>query len=604
MEIHKVPTVLCWTASIRLVSCGSTGSWKVYFRCSLVLLCLGCFNNMEAERGDDNHQQGVLHRMLPAVLPVLLISVGYVDPGKWVATVEGGARFGFDLVVPMLLFNCAAILCQYLSARIGVVTGRDLAQICSYEYNKSTRIFLGVQAELSVVVLDLTMVLGVAHGINILFGMDLSTGVFLAALDALLFPVFATFLDHRRASFLCIYAVGFILLSYVFEVLLNQPEISISMTGIPTKLSGESAFAMMSLLGASIMPHNFYLHSSIVQEHLGPQNISKRTLCHNHLFSILCGFGGIYLVNFVLMNSAANVFYSAGLALVTFYDAMSLMEQLFRNGILPLVFLLVMFLSNQLTASTWNLGGQVVLHDFLGLEIPGWLQCATIRIVAMVPALYCVWTSGPEGVYQIFIFAQVMVALLLPSSVIPLFRVASSRPIMGVYKISPIVEFLSLITFMGMLGLKIIFVVEMIFGSSDWAGNLRYNAGISMPTSFVVLLATACASFSLMLWLAATPLKSASSKCKTQTLKWDLNRTVSEMAIEREENELSETQYRGEGPAHMPERSAAPEKSIESFSDLSFRHYNLDLPETIMESEQDIRLTTVNESSNGVYPSH
>ncbi|XP_039068316.1 ethylene-insensitive protein 2-like isoform X1 [Hibiscus syriacus] len=557
---------------------------------------------MEAERGDNNHQQGVLHRMLPAVLPVLLISVGYVDPGKWVATVEGGAQFGFDLVAPLLLFSCAAILCQYLSARIAVVTGRDLAQICCDEYDRSTCIFLGVQAELSVVVLDLTMVLGVAHGINLLFGMDLSTGVFLAALDAVLFPIFATFLDHCRASFLCIYAAGFILLSYVFGVLVNQPEISISLTGMPTKLSGESAFALMSILGASIMPHNFYLHSSIVLEHMGLPNISKSALCHNHLFSILCVFGGICLVNFVLMNSAANVFYSADLVLVTFHDAMSLMEQVFRNGILPLVFLLVMFLSNQLTASTWNLGGQVVLHDFLGLDIPGWLHRAIIRIVAMVPALYCVWTSGPEGVYQMFIFAQVMVALLLPSSVIPLFHVASSRPIMGVYKVSPIVEFLSLVTFMGMLGLKMIFIVEMIFGSSDWASNLRLNAGISMSVSFVVLLATACASFFLMLWLASTSLKSASSKNKAHALKWDLNKTVSEMSIGREENELSKTRYRGEELAHMLERSAAPEKSIETCSDLSFPHCIMDLPETIMESEQEIHLTTVNEnSSNGVF---
>ncbi|KAE8720329.1 pentatricopeptide repeat-containing protein [Hibiscus syriacus] len=583
--------------------------------------------NMEAERGDYNHQQGVLHRMLPAVLPVLLISVGYVDPGKWVATVEGGAQFGFDLVAPMLLFSCAAILCQYLSARIAVMTGRDLAQICSDEYDRSTCIFLGVQAELSVVVLDLTMVLGVAHGINLLFGMDLSTGDFLAALDAVLFPIYATFLDHCRARFLCIYAAGFILLSYVFGVLLNQPEISISMTRMPTKLSGESAFALMSILGASIMPHNFYLYSSIVQEHMGPPNISKSALCHNNLFSILCVFGGIYLVNFVLMNSAANVFYSADLGLVTFHDAMSLMEQL--------------------TLSSWNLGGQVVLHDFLGLDIPGWLHRATIRIVAMVPAIYCVWTSGPEGIYQMFIFAQVMVALLLPSSVIPLFRVASSRPIMGVYKVSPIVEFLSLVTFMGMLGLKMIFITEMIFGSSDWASNLRLNSGISMSVSFVVLLATACASFSLMLWLAATLLKSASSKSKAHALKWDLNKTVSEMAIGREENELSKTRhlgeeptympersaapeksietlsnlsfphynmslheenestkmrYHGEEPAHMLERSAAPEKSIETCSDLSFPHYNLDLPETIMVSEQEIHLTTVNEnSSDGVF---
>ncbi|MFQ6663714.1 hypothetical protein Gotur_031127 [Gossypium turneri] len=182
--------------------------------------------------------------MFPVVLPILLISIGYVDPGKWVATVEGGARFGFDLVVPMLLFNCAAILCQYLSARIGVVTGRGLGQICSDKYDKSTQLFLGVQVELSVVALDLTMVLGVAHGINLLFGMDLSTGVFLAALDAVLFPVFASTLSTRNFYF---------------------------MLGMPTKLSGESAFALMSLLGASIMPYNFYLHYSIVQLIIGLQ---------------------------------------------------------------------------------------------------------------------------------------------------------------------------------------------------------------------------------------------------------------------------------------------------------------------------------------------
>ncbi|MBA0558458.1 hypothetical protein Golob_015474, partial [Gossypium lobatum] len=558
---------------------------------------------MEAETGNGNHHPGVLNRMLPAVLPVLLISIGYVDPGKWVATVEGGARFGFDLVAPMLLFNCAAILFQYLSARIGIVTGRDLAQICSDEYDKSTCIFLGVQAELSMVVLDLTMVLGVAHGINLLLGVDLSTGVFLAALDAVLFPVFATLLDHCRASFLCIYAAGFILLSYVFGVLISQPEISLSTTGMLTKLSGESAFALMSLLGASIMPHNFYLHSFIVQ-HQGPPNISKSASCHSHLFAILCAFSGICLVNYVLMNSAANVFYSAGLVLVTFQDAMSLMEQVFRNGIVPLIFLVVMFLSNQITASAWNLGGQVVLHDFLRLDLPGWLHRATIRIIAMVPALYCVWTSGAEGIYQLLIFAQVMVALLLPSSVIPLFRIASSRPIMGVYKISPVVEFLALVTLMGMLGLKIVFVVEMMFGNSDWVDNLRLNAGISLSVPFIALLVTACASFSLMLWLVATPLKSASSPSEAHALNWDLNRTLSEATIESVENDLCETRYHGEETAHVLERSSTPEKSIGSHSDLSFTNYDLNLPETIMESDREIHLTAVNEkSSNSIYPS-
>ncbi|KAB1223740.1 Ethylene-insensitive protein 2 [Morella rubra] len=183
---------------------------------------------MEAASSNSNHLLDSLNRLLPAVVPVLLISVGYVDPGKWAATVEGGARFGFDLLPLMLVFNFAAILCQYLSARIGLVTGRDLAQICRDEYDKFTCLFLGVQIELSVIALDLTM-------------------------------------ENGKAKFLFICMSGFILLSVVLGVLISQTEISLSMNWMLPKLSGENAFALMSLLGANIMPHNFFLHSSIVQ---------------------------------------------------------------------------------------------------------------------------------------------------------------------------------------------------------------------------------------------------------------------------------------------------------------------------------------------------
>ncbi|KAK4834458.1 hypothetical protein QYF36_023231 [Acer negundo] len=156
---------------------------------------------MEAEIASVSHQPGVLNQILPAVLPVLLISIGYVDPGKWAATVEGGAaHYGFYLVALMLLFNFAAILCQYLSARISVVTGRDLAQICSDEYDKGTCVFLGVQTELSMILLDLTLVLGLAHGFNLLLGVDLSTGIFLAATDVVLFPLFVCLLGNYRAT--------------------------------------------------------------------------------------------------------------------------------------------------------------------------------------------------------------------------------------------------------------------------------------------------------------------------------------------------------------------------------------------------------------------
>ncbi|XP_024443905.1 ethylene-insensitive protein 2 isoform X2 [Populus trichocarpa] len=525
---------------------------------------------MDTEFANANHPLHFLHRLLPAVGPGLLIAIGYVDPGKWAATVEGGARFGFDLVLPMLLFNFVAILCQYLSARIGVITRKDLAQI-----------------------------LGIAHGLNLLFGMDLSTCVSLAAAEAILFPFFATLMERCKASFLCTCIAGFILLLYFFGVLISQPGIPLSINGTRTKLSEESVFALMSLLGASIMPHNFFLHSAIVLQHQGPPNISRDALCLNHFFAILCIFSGIYLVNFVLMNSAANVFHSTGLVLLTFPDAMSLMEQVFRSPVAPFGFSLILFFANQITAFSWNLGGQVVLHNFLRLDIPNWLQRATFRIIAVVPALYCVWTSGVEGIYQLLILTQVMVALLLPSSVIPLFHIASSRQVMGVYKISPFLEFVALISFMGMLGIKIIFVVEMVFGDSDWVGTLRWSTVSGSSTSYIVLLITACSSFCLMLWLAATPLKSA-TRLDAQVCNWDVQNAVSEPSTLIEEEFLTENICTGEELIERQEQLPEPGKSFESYSNITVANADPDLPETIMESDQELHLTTIKEKHSEV----
>ncbi|KAF4382167.1 ethylene-insensitive protein 2.1 isoform X1 [Cannabis sativa] len=536
-----------------------------------------------------------VHRLAPFAVPALLISIGYVDPGKWAATIEGGARFGYDLLALMLVFNLAAILCQYLSARIGVVTGRDLAQICSVEYDKWTCLFLGVQTELSMILLDLTMVLGIAHGLNHLFEWDLFTCVFLTAIDAVLFPLFSTLLENCKVKFLCIYVAGLILLSSAFGVLVNHPEMTLSMS-VPIKLSGESAFALMSLLGASIMPHNFYLHSSIVQHHQGPSNVSKDALCHNHFFAILCIFSGIYVVNYVLMNSAARGFYSSGLDLLTFNEALSLVEQVFKGPIAPIAFLLVLFVSNQITALTWSVGGQAVLHEFLKLEIPGWLHCATIRIVAVIPALYCVWSSGAEGMYQLLIFTQVLVALLLPSSVIPLFRIATSSPIMGVHKISQMFEFLSLVTFIGMLGLKIVFVVEMVFGNSDWVVSL-WNVGCSMSASYAVLLFIACATFCLMLWLAATPLKSATD-FGAPVLNWDLMKVKPDSFTNKEDIDITKSRYHGEAHVEKQEPSPVLGKALDSRSDRTGESFDFNLPENIMEPDQDIQLSTVEDNSS------
>ncbi|RDX58083.1 Ethylene-insensitive protein 2 [Mucuna pruriens] len=548
---------------------------------------------METGGLNANHAPSFLHQSLPVVVPMLLISVGYVDPGKWVAFVEGGGRFGFDLMAFTLIFNFAAIFCQYISAKIGVITGKDLAQICTDEYDSWTCMLLGVQAELSVIMLDLNMIMGMAHGLNVLFGWDLFTCVFLTATGAVFHLLLFVLLDIEKVKILGLFVSGFVFLSFVLGILINQPEIPLSINGILTKLSGESAFVLMSLLGATLVPHNFYLHSSIVQWHEGSTTISKDVLCHNHFLAIICVFSGLYLVNNVLMNAAANEFYSMGLVLTTFQDALSPMEQVLRSPIAMLAFLLILFFSNQTTALTWSFGGEVVVHSFLKLDIPGWLHYATIRVIAVLPALYCVWSSGAEGMYQLLIFTQIVVALQLPSSVIPLFRIASSRSIMGVHKIPQFVEFLALIIFIGMLVLNIVFVVEMIFGSSDWVGNLRWNVGNGVSLTYLVLLCTAFASFSLMLWLAATPLKSASVQLDDQVWNWDMPQAVPKPQIDNEETDINETRYHGDASVQVKEPSPALARTLE-YPDVPVSSFHHNLPETIM--EPDVPLSTVRET--------
>ncbi|KAK7285049.1 hypothetical protein RJT34_19807 [Clitoria ternatea] len=554
-------------------------------------------SKMEAETFSTNHPPSFLHQSLPAVVPMLLISIGYVDPGKWVANVEGGTRFGFDLAVFMLIFNFAAIFCQYIAARVGVVTGKNLAQICSDEYDTWTCMLLGIQTELSVIILDLNMILGMAQGLNLIFGWDLFTCVFLTATGAIFHILLSVLLDIEKAKILGQFVAGFVLLSFILGLLISQAEIPFSMNGILTRFTGESAFVLMSLLGANLVPHNFYLHSSIIQWHQGPTSISKQALCHNHFLAILCVFSGLYLVNNMLMTAAVNEFYSMGPVQLTFQDALSLMEQALHSPIAMLGFLLILFLANQTTALTWSLGGEVVVHGFLKLDIPGWLHYGTIRVIAVLPALYCVWSSGAEGLYQLLIFTQVLVALQLPSSVIPLFRVATSRSIMGVHKISQFLELLALVTFIGMLGLNIIFVVEMIFGNSDWVGDLRWNAGSGMSVSYFVLLIAAFTSLSFMLWLAATPLRSANVQLEAQAWNWDMPETLPNPPVDGKESCFTETRCHDDASALVEEPAPTPaQPRTMEYLDVSLKSSHPDLPETVTESNPHVNAVRENNS--------
>ncbi|KAL1549432.1 Ethylene-insensitive protein 2 [Salvia divinorum] len=554
---------------------------------------------MEYETQITDYQPSSRGRVLAAVGPVLWIAISYVDPGKWAASIEGGARIGFDLSLLVFIVNCAAILCQYLSARVAIATGKNLAQICSDEYNDLTCILLGIQAEISMIVLDLTMILGSAYGLNAVLGIDLFNCVFLTGFDAILFPLLASFLGNPKAKILYICLACFVLASYGSGILVSQSESSLSTGGILNKLTGENVYTLMSIVGANIMPHNLYLHSSIVQGE-GQIDVSKEALCYDQFFATLCIFSGIFLLNSMLVNLAANVFYSSGIISLTSQDALSLLDQGFRSTLASVALIFIMFVSNQLVSVSWCLGRQVTTPDFFRFEIPDWLHRATVRIIAIIPALFCVWNSGAEGIFQLLICTQVVVALLLPSSVIPLFRVASSRSIMGMYKNSLLVEFFALVSFICLLGLKIVFVIELLFGSSDWVVSLRWNIGSTVPVSYIILLKVALSSLCLTLWLAITPLKSASSGLDTQAMEWDSKVAVIDPSVERGQTEVSEIQHRWEKCVEKQEVALSSERFSGSHHNFRLPTPDLNLPETLLDSEVNIDLTTIEENTSDI----
>lgn len=523
---------------------------------------------------------GMMSHLFPALGPALMISMGYIDLGKWVAAVEGGARFGFDLVFLVLLFNCTAILCQYISTCIGTATGKDLAEICSEEYSNTACILLGVQAEMSMIISEMTMILGLGHGLSLLFGMDLFAGILYATVGVVFLPSFLNVLDNRKAEALYICIAGFALLFYVLGVLISQPEVPLMMSGIFPKLSGESAYSLMALLGANVMAHNFYIHSSIVKQNR-QATVAMGALFHDHFFAILSIFTGIFLVNYVLMNSAAAVFGSSDVVF-SFQDVSMLMDQIFRSPIAPLAFFLVLFFAGQITVLTRNIGGQVISQCFFGVNF-SWVYHASIKALSIIPALYCAKSAGAEGIYQLLIFCQVILAMLLPSSVIPLFRVASSRFVMHAFKISWYLEISALIAFLVMFASNIFFVIEMLFGNNSWMINLTGNAEGNVMIPYTVLLITACASIGLTLHLAVTPLKSASDRPETQI--WNsLREDQPEIPEDAADNNLDITKYDENQDSSV---DAAMEKTLESQSENSMLEFNPDLPDTANDSDHD-----------------
>uniref|UniRef100_A0ACD5Y3T2 Uncharacterized protein n=1 Tax=Avena sativa TaxID=4498 RepID=A0ACD5Y3T2_AVESA len=510
--------------------------------------------------------------------PALFISIGYIDLGKWVTTIDAGSRFGYDLVLLVLLFNFSAVLCQYLSICIGMVTTKNLAQICVQEYSQPICAGLGVQAIISLLTAEVTMISGIAMGFNLVFDYDdIVTGIWFASFAVNLLPYAVSHLDKKMAGTLNACIAGLALVCFVLGLLVSQPKVPLDMDVMFPKLSGESAYSLMALLGGNVIAHNFYVHSSFVQAQKRSP-VTLGALFHDHLVSILFIFSGVFLVNYVLMSSAAVG--SGDTLLLTFQDVVELMNQIFMNPAAPLVFLVVLLLSSHIISLSSIIGSHAIVENFFGVNLSLSAHHLLLKVFAMIPTIYYAKIAGSEAIYQLLIICPVIQAMLLPSSVIPVFRVASSRSLMGSYRISSSVEILAFLAFLLMLFTNIIFMAEILFGDSTWTNNMKGNTESPVVLPYTLIVLISCVSITFTLFLAVTPLKSASNEAETL-----------EFSLHSEREQLGSTHHR-------------KELSLEDVSHEEVQRSSPDAPRDPMESHQKSVLEHTESSDTTVESDH
>jgi manganese transport protein len=377
-----------------------------------------------------------LRRFLAFIGPGYLVAVGYMDPGNWATDLAGGSAFGYTLLFVILASNFMAVLLQGLSAKLGIVTGRDLAQACRDAYSTPTVMMLWVLCELAIVACDLAEVIGAAIALNLLFGIALPWGVGLTALDVLLI-LYLQDRGFRKLEAFVIALVALIAGCFVFELFIARPDMAAVMGGlVPTGTilrNPEMLYIAMGILGATVMPHNLYLHSSIVQtRQFEATHAGKREAVRFAFIDSTVALSFAFFINAAILILAAATFHRAGhTTIAEIQDAYRLLTPLLGVGAASTVFALALLASGQNSTITGTLAGQIVMEGFLDITLPRWLRRLITRALAIIPAAIVAVLYGERGTAELLILSQVVLSLQLSFAVIPLVRFTSDRIKMG-----------------------------------------------------------------------------------------------------------------------------------------------------------------------------
>ena len=447
-----------------------------------------------------------LKRLFAFLGPAYLVSVGYMDPGNWATDLEGGARFGYALIWVLLMSNMMAVLLQTLAARLGVVTGHDLAQACRQEYSPKVNAVLWLLAEVAIAATDLAEVLGTIIALKLLFGMPLLWGCLVTAFDTFLL-LWLQKLGMRKMEAAILVLVATIGGCFLIEIVMAKPDFVGIVHGFRPSLPEGSLFVAIGILGATVMPHNLYLHSALVQSRrIGPDMASKATACRYNLFDTALALNAAFFVNAAILVLSAAVFYRNGVEVTSIEEAYKLLPSFLRS-FAPILFGIALLCAGQSSTLTGTLAGQIVMEGYLHLRIAPWLRRLVTRLLALIPAVLVISLVGDASTQKLLILSQVILSLQLSFAVIPLIHFTSNKKNMGSFATPWWGQGLAWLTALVIVSLNGKLVLDQVSG---WVEAVEATGASLGPIPLwlpvmVLLYAVVAAVATLLAWVTIKP---------------------------------------------------------------------------------------------------
>ena len=373
--------------------------------------------------------------------PAYLISVGYMDPGNWATDLAGGSKFGYALIWVLLMSNLMALLLQSLSARLGIVRGRDLAQANREAYPRAINFILYILAEIAITACDLAEVLGMAIGIQLLTGLPLVWGVSITVLDTFLL-LYLQKLGMRKMEAFIITMVAVVAIAFLIEIILAKPQIGeVALGFIPSLPNDEALYIAIGIIGATVMPHNLYLHSALVQTRkINRTEKGIKLALKFNLIDTTVALNIAFLVNAAILILAAAVFFKSGNSHVAEIKEAHRLLPGFLGNLAPILFAVALIAAGQSSTITGTLAGQIVMEGYLQLRINPLVRRLLTRLLAIIPALLVIIIYGEHNVDALLILTQVILSLQLGFAIIPLIHFVSDKKTMGIFTINPLTK--------------------------------------------------------------------------------------------------------------------------------------------------------------------